>query len=93
MITAASAPSKAIAAAARSLNHEIEVMAYTTYMRQAQELRAGHDFIFSGEEEVALTMSSTLLRTLGATDEQVNRERMATRRRLAGLPPLELVED
>ena len=67
-------------------------MAYTTYMTQAQELRTSGHAIFSGEEEVALSMSSALLRQFGATDEQVNRERMATRCKLAGLPPEELVE-
>jgi CPA2 family monovalent cation:H+ antiporter-2 len=92
MVTAAAAPSKEIAAAARSLNKEIGVMAYTTYMRQAQELRSSGHSIFSGEEEVALSMSSTLLRNLGATDEQVYRERLATRRRLAGLLPEELAD-
>ena len=61
-------------------------------MRQAQELRTSGHSIFSGEEEVALSMSSVLLRNLGATDEQVNRERVSTRRRLQGLPPEELVE-
>ena len=90
MVTAAAAPAKEIAAAARSLNKGINVMAYTTYMSQAQELRIGGNSVFSGEEEVALSMSSALLRKLGATDEQVNRERIATRRSLAGLPPEEM---
>ena len=93
MVTAAAAPSKEIAASARSLNPKIEVMAYTTYMRQAQELRKSGHLIFSGEEEVALSMFTAILRNLGATEEQVGRERLTTRRRLAGLPPLELVED
>ena len=93
MITAAAAPSKAIASAARSLNPKIEVMAYTTYMRQAQELRMNGSKVFSGEEEVALSMFTTILRNLGATEEQIGRERMSTRRKLAGLPPDELVED
>ena len=93
MITAAAAPSKAIASAARSLNPKIEVMAYTTYMRQAQELRTDGSKVFSGEEEVALSMFTTILRNLGATEEQIGRERMSTRRKLAGLPPVELLED
>ena len=87
MITSAAAPSKEISAAAHSLNKEIEVMAYTIYKNQAQELRRAGNYVFSGEEEVALSMSTTLLRQMGATDEQVTRERVATRRRLAGLPP------
>ncbi len=92
MITAAAAPSKAIASAARSLNSKIEVMAYTSYMRQAQELRMNGSQVFSGEEEVALSMFTAILRNLGATEEQIGRERVATRRRLAGLPPVELVD-
>ena len=67
-------------------------MAYTIYKNQAQELRSAGNYVFSGEEEVALSMSTTLLRQMGATDEQVTRERVATRRRLAGLPP-EIMEN
>ncbi len=93
MITAAAAPSKAITSAARSLNPRIEVMAYTSYMRQAQELRMNGSQVFSGEEEVALSMFTAILRNLGATEEQIGRERVATRRRLAGLPPLELADE
>ena len=93
MITAAAAPSKAITSAARSLNPKIEVMAYTSYMRQAQELRVNGSQVFSGEEEVALSMFTAILRNLGATEEQIGRERVATRRRLAGLPPLELADE
>lgn len=93
MVTSAAAPAREIAAAARSLNKEIEVMAYTTYMREAQVLRKSGHSIFSGEEEVALSMSTSLLRNMGATDEQVTRERVETRRKLAGLPPEELMEN
>ena len=92
MVTSAAAPAKEISAAAHSLNKEIEVMAYTIYKNQAQELRSAGNYVFSGEEEVALSMSTTLLRQMGATDEQVTRERVATRRRLAGLPP-EIMEN
>ena len=67
-------------------------MAYTIYKNQAQELRSAGNYVFSGEEEVALSMSSVLLRNLGATDEQVNRESVSTRRRLQGLPSEDLVE-
>ena len=45
--------------------------------------------MFSGEEEVALSMTSHLLRNLGATEEQVARERRVNRRLLAGEKPEE----
>ena len=40
---------------------------------------------FAGEAEVALAMSSHMLRTLGATEEHVAREEEANRRRLMGV--------
>ena len=44
----------------------------------------GAETVFSGEEEVALSMASHTLRSLGATEEQVARECRENRRRLAG---------
>lgn len=88
IITAAAAPAREIAAAAREINPRIAVMAHTTYMRNAQELRKdGAETVVSGEEEVALTLSSILLRNLGATEEQVTKARLTNRRQLAGIPP------
>ena len=63
-------------------------MAYTTYIRNARLLRSqGAETVFSGEEEVALSMASHTLRSLGATEEQVARERQDNQRKLAGEPP------
>lgn len=85
IITAAAAPSHDIAESAREVNPSIEVMAHTTYIRTAQMLRRqGAQTVFSGEEEVALGMASLTLRNLGATEEQVARERHENRRRLSG---------
>ncbi len=85
IITAAAAPSHDIAESAREVNPAIAVMAHTTYISTAQLLRRqGAETVFSGEEEVALGMASHTLRTLGATEEQVTRERYENRRRLAG---------
>lgn len=85
IITAAAAPAHDIAESARDVNPNIVVMAHTTYIRTAQLLRRqGAETVFSGEEEVALAMASCTLRTLGATEEQVTRERQLNRQRLAG---------
>lgn len=85
IITAAAAPSHDIAESAKEVNPNIVVVAHTTYISTAQLLRRqGAETVFSGEEEVALGMASHTLRTLGATEEQVTRERYENRRRLAG---------
>lgn len=46
--------------------------------------QAGDAHAFAGEAEVALAMTSYMLRALGATEEQVARERSENRRRLMG---------
>ena len=82
IITSSAAPAGEIASAVRGLNPSISIMAYTTYTRNAQALRrSGAESVFSGEEEVALSMTGALLRGLGATEEQVARERAAARTR------------
>ena len=85
IITSSAAPAKEIAAAAKSIHPDIGIMAYTTYIRNANALRHdGAESVFSGEEEVALSMMAKLLRGLGATEEQVAREREAARERFTG---------
>ncbi|HXH07895.1 MAG TPA: cation:proton antiporter [Vicinamibacterales bacterium] len=72
---------------ARALNPEVHVLARTAYLRDAAALQAaGADDVFSGEGEVALAMTEAILRRLGATPEQVDRERARVRRELRGLP-------
>ena len=74
-----------IASAARGLNPDIRVVAHTSYIRIARAIaQAGDAHAFAGEAEVALAMTSHMLRTLGATDEQVMRERDENYRRLFG---------
>ncbi len=85
IVTAPAAPAQEIVSMARSLNKEIQVMANTTYIRSARALlkdRREDDRVFSGEAEVALSMMTAMLRALGATEEQVQRERQETRERL-----------
>ncbi len=84
IVTAVGAPAREIAASARSLNPEIEVLAHTTYLQQARAMRSdGAQTIVSGEEEVALTLSALLLRSLDATEEQIARARREYREQLA----------
>lgn len=72
---------------ARELNPKVRVFARTAYHREIQVLqRAGADAVFSGEGEVALTMTEFVLRRLGATEEQIDRERERIRAELFGAP-------
>ena len=83
IISSPGAPAVQIAAAARSLNPHIRVVAHTNYIRIAQAVaRSGDAHVFAGEAEVALAMSSHMLRVLGATEEHVAREQEANRARL-----------
>lgn len=70
---------------AREINPRVQVIARTAYLREVVELRrAGSNKILAGEGEVALAMAETLLRTLGATPEQIERERDRVRQELFG---------
>jgi CPA2 family monovalent cation:H+ antiporter-2 len=61
---------------ARQLNPRIQVLARTHDLREAAALRAaGADEVYSGEREVALSLAVAILRKLGASPEQVDRER------------------
>jgi CPA2 family monovalent cation:H+ antiporter-2 len=61
---------------AREINKDVFIFARTTYLREVAEMRgAGADAVFSGEGEVALAMTESLLHRLGATPEQIDRER------------------
>jgi CPA2 family monovalent cation:H+ antiporter-2 len=61
---------------ARDLNPDIRILARSAYVREQQALRrAGADEVFSGEAEVALAMTVAILQELGATPDQIDRER------------------
>ena len=94
IVTSAAAPAKEIFATARSLNPKITMMAHTTYMRNAQQLRQHKSAdVYSGEEEVALSMVAGLLRRLGATEEQVFTAHKEARTKLFGPDPEEEAEE
>ncbi len=85
IITAPAAPALQISEAAKALNPDIYVMAHTTYIRNAVELRrSGVQEVYSGEAEVAFAMLSRVLRVHGATEEQVNLTRQGARRQFFG---------
>jgi CPA2 family monovalent cation:H+ antiporter-2 len=65
---------------ARELNPKILIVARSAYLREHRELRhGGADVAFSGEGEIAIAMTEFFLRHLGATDEQIDRERLRIR--------------
>ncbi len=69
----------------RNLNPKLRIIVRSAYLRDIPALRrAGADAIFSGEGEIALNMTDHMLRSLGATDEQIDRERERVRAELSG---------
>jgi CPA2 family monovalent cation:H+ antiporter-2 len=61
---------------ARELNPDQYIFVRGAYLRDVPALRAaGADHVFSGEGEVALAMTEAVLRRMGATPDQIDRER------------------
>jgi K+:H+ antiporter len=61
---------------ARELNPVVQILARANYLREVPALRAaGADVVVSGEGEVALGFTEAILERLGATPEQIDRER------------------
>jgi CPA2 family monovalent cation:H+ antiporter-2 len=80
IISTATAPAREIIEVARAVNPRVRILIHTTYLREAEALRAGGaEVVFSGEGAVALSLSTFLLRELGATEEQVETERRRIR--------------
>jgi CPA2 family monovalent cation:H+ antiporter-2 len=69
---------------ARELNPGIQVLARSTYVRELPALRQAGAEAFSGEGEVALAMTVAILEGLGATPEQIDRERERAHAELLG---------
>jgi CPA2 family monovalent cation:H+ antiporter-2 len=71
--------------AARALNPRVAVLARAAYLRDVPPLKAaGADTVYSGEGEVALAFAEHILDRLGATPEQIERERIRARAALPG---------
>ena len=78
---------------ARDLNPRIRILVRCAYLHERTALRqAGADRAFSGEGEVALAFTEAVLRELGATAEQIDRERERVRADLFGTPTPPLKE-
>ena len=61
---------------ARELNPDIHILARAAFVREMPALqKAGAENVYSGEGEVALAFTVATLRDLGATPEQIDRER------------------
>jgi CPA2 family monovalent cation:H+ antiporter-2 len=76
LTSAGMASSAEVIRAARTLNPKIRVLARGAYLRDLPALQsAGADTVYSGEGEVALAFVEDILERLGATPEQIDRER------------------
>ncbi|HVG54422.1 MAG TPA: cation:proton antiporter [Vicinamibacterales bacterium] len=72
---------------AREINPRVHTIVRSAYLRDVPPLRsAGAEQVFAGEGEVALAMTEAVLRRLGATADQIDRERDRVRAELVGLP-------
>jgi monovalent cation:H+ antiporter-2, CPA2 family len=83
--SAGMANSAEVARTARRLNPHIRVLARASYLRDVPMLKeAGASSVYSGEAEVALAFIEDILDDLGATPEQIDRERERAHRELVG---------
>jgi CPA2 family monovalent cation:H+ antiporter-2 len=72
---------------ARELNPAVRVLVRAAYLSECTRLvAAGADAVFAAEGELALAMSESLLRDLGASPDQIDRERERVREELSGKP-------
>ena len=87
LIISGDAGAREITEIARGLNPRVHIFVRSVYLRDVPPLRsAGAEQVFSGEGEVALAMTEAVLRRLGATADQIDRERDRVRAELFHLP-------
>ena len=68
---------------ARQINPTVHIFVRGNYLRDVPQLRsAGAEEVFAGEGEVAMAMTEAVLRRLGATPDQIDRERARVRSEL-----------
>jgi CPA2 family monovalent cation:H+ antiporter-2 len=85
LTSAGMANSTEVIGAARETNPKIRVLARASYLRDLADLKdAGADTVYTGEGEVALAFVEDLLIRLGATAEQIERERARAHAELFG---------
>jgi CPA2 family monovalent cation:H+ antiporter-2 len=87
LIISGDAGAREITEIAREINSRVHIFSRSVYLRDVPPLRAaGAEQVFSGEGEVALAMTEAVLRRLGATADQIDRERDRVRAELFHLP-------
>jgi CPA2 family monovalent cation:H+ antiporter-2 len=70
---------------AQTLRPGVRVLARASYLRDVPALKeAGAHSVYSGEGEVALAFIEDILDSLGATPEQIDRERARAHGELSG---------
>ena len=85
LTSAGMANSTEVIRAAREANPGVRVLARAMYLRDLPDIKnAGADTVFAGEGEVALAFVEDLLSRLGATAEQIERERARAHAELFG---------
>jgi CPA2 family monovalent cation:H+ antiporter-2 len=83
LASAGMAHSEEVIRAARRQNPGVRVLARASYLKDVDGLKsAGATTVYSGEGEVALAFVEDILDTLGATPEQIDRERARAHREL-----------
>jgi CPA2 family monovalent cation:H+ antiporter-2 len=85
IVSGADTGSPEVIGRAREINPDIHIFVRGTYLRDVPVLTAaGAEQVFSGEGEVALALTEAVLRRLGATPDQIDRERARVREELFG---------
>jgi monovalent cation:H+ antiporter-2, CPA2 family len=80
IVSGADTGSPDIIKGARGINPRVHIFVRSSYLRDVPLLRsAGAEQVFAGEGEVALAMTEAVLRRLGATPDQIDRERARVR--------------
>jgi CPA2 family monovalent cation:H+ antiporter-2 len=86
IVSGADTGSPGIIQCARAINPTAHIFVRSAYLRDVPLLRnAGAEQVFAGEGEVALAMTEAVLRRLGATPDQIDRERARVREELMPL--------
>jgi len=86
IVSGADTGSPGIIQCARAVNPTAHIFVRSAYLRDVPPLRqAGAEQVFAGEGEVALAMTEAVLRRLGATPDQIDRERARVREELMPL--------
>jgi CPA2 family monovalent cation:H+ antiporter-2 len=83
IVSGADTGSPEVIKGARSINPHVHIFVRSHYLRDVPPLRnAGAEQVFAGEAEVAMAMTEAVLHRLGATPDQIDRERARVRSEL-----------